>query len=129
MHRNTRESSKMGIQIGFKCKNKTKHQKKITVIQINNPPNKEFSIGHKDAHQPREKKNEHSESFSGDIKNIIKYQTEGTERKYTITEWERTLDAFQSRLGETEGWISEVEGQEWNSQQLKEKLFYFISVK
>ena len=41
--------------------------------------------------------------WRGKKKNIIKYPTEATELKNTITELGSTLEAFHSRLGETDG--------------------------
>ena len=90
--------------------------------EINNLPDKEFKeLVIKMLTEVWKRIHEHNENFNKELENIKKYQSE---LKNTITEMKNILKGINSRLGDTEDCISDLEGKIMEiiqSEQQKEK--------
>ena len=76
-------------------------------MKINNLPDKEFKeIVFKMVAKLRKRIEEHSDNFNKDLEYIRKNQTE---MKNTKTEMKNTLEGINSRLNDTEEWITKLE--------------------
>ena len=76
-------------------------------MEISSLPNKEFkAMVIKMFTEPGERIEEHSGNFNKELENIKKNQLE---QKNVLTEMKNTLEGINSRLGDTQEWISNLE--------------------
>ena len=95
-------------------------ENELNKVKINNLPDKEFKVmiikmlnelG-------RRRMDEHSEDFNKEVENIKKNQAE---LKNTITEMKNALEGINSRLDDTEEWVSKLEDQVVEITQAEQK--------